>query len=71
MRRWKWIGLAGLAGVATTATVIAVRKRRSWTEHEPAELRALLHERLATSVSAPPGDSEAGATSIQNGYDIP
>lgn len=47
MRAWKLIGLAGIAGVATTAAVVAIRQRRSWTEHDPADLRARLHARLA------------------------
>ena len=50
MRTWKLIGLAGLAGVATTAAIAAkARQRRSWTEHDPSELRARLHERLEAS----------------------
>ena len=53
MRAWKLIGLAGLTGVATTAVVVALRKRRTWTERDPAELRALLHARLAESEPAP------------------
>lgn len=48
MRTWKLIGLAGLAGVATTAAVVgAMRRRRSWTDYNPVELRSRLHDRLA------------------------
>ena len=54
MRAWKLMGLAGLTGVATTAVVVALRKRRTWPDRDPAELRALLHARLAESEAAPP-----------------
>ncbi len=54
VRVWKMIGLAGLFGVATTAAVVAARRRRSWTEQDPAELRARLHDRFAHIESHPP-----------------
>ena len=52
MKLWKIIGLAGVAGVATAAGVTAVRRRRSWTEVSPDDLRTRLHERLAESEAA-------------------
>lgn len=47
---WKLIGLAGMAGVATGA-VIAARRRRSWTELDPEEIRDRLHARLGEAES--------------------
>ncbi|MBT8241505.1 MAG: hypothetical protein KJN63_09790 [Acidimicrobiia bacterium] len=47
MNTWKLIGLAGVAGVATTAAVLARRRRRSWIDPDPEELRTRLHDRLA------------------------
>lgn len=63
---WKVLGLAGLAGVAATAGVVAARKRRSWPELDPDELRAKLHERLeqhdeASSSVDGPSQTEAQA----------
>lgn len=54
MKNWKWklIGLAGIAGVAAVGVAVARRRRRSWTEVEPDELRAALHRRLAEAQSA-------------------
>ena len=51
MRWWKWVGLAGLVGAAAvgTAVVVQQRRRRTWNEYEPEELRDKLHERLAES----------------------
>ena len=51
--RWKWIGLAGVFGVAAVASgvVIAQRRRRTWAEVEPDELRDRLHARLAEAGS--------------------
>lgn len=45
MRMWKLIGLAGIAGVATGA-VIVTRRRRSFAELDPQEIRDRLHARL-------------------------
>jgi hypothetical protein len=44
---WKVVGLAGLAGVAATGVAVArsQRQRRSYT---PEEVRAHLHDRLAS-----------------------
>ena len=47
MKLWKIIGLAGVAGVATAAGVTAVRRRRSWQEVSPDDLRERLHQRFA------------------------
>lgn len=55
MRLWKVMGLAGLAGVAATIVVVN-RRRRQWTEHDPAELRDRLHQRLAESGADGEGD---------------
>ena len=53
MKLWKIIGLAGIAGVATAAGVTAVRRRRSWEEVAPDDLRDRLHQRLADSTAGP------------------
>jgi hypothetical protein len=55
MRWWKTVGLAGLVGVAATGVVIAreERRRRAYT---PDEVRERLHERLAGTPPAEPGD---------------
>ncbi len=45
MTNWKLIGLAGVAGVAV-AGVVATRKKRTWAEKSPEELRDQLHRRL-------------------------
>ncbi|MDH3303157.1 MAG: hypothetical protein OES24_21855 [Acidimicrobiia bacterium] len=49
MNAWKLLGLAGLAGVATATGVVVARRRRTWNEVEPDELREKLHERLRNS----------------------
>lgn len=59
MKAWKWIGLAGVAGVAAAGAVTA-RKRRTWRQADPNELRAKLHERLGQSDA--PTDTNAPAT---------
>ena len=46
--RWKLLGLAGVAGVAATGVVVA-RRRRTANAYDADELRARLHERLATA----------------------
>jgi hypothetical protein len=51
--RWKLIGLAGVAGVAATGAVVAKRRRDARHDVDPDELRAKLHERLATVGSLP------------------
>jgi glutamate dehydrogenase/leucine dehydrogenase len=45
---WKIVGLAGLAGVAAGGVAVAraERKRRAYT---PEEIRARLHERVASA----------------------
>jgi len=50
---WKLVGLAGVAGVAATGAVVAKRRRDARPDVEPDELRARLHERLATVESLP------------------
>ena len=53
MRWWKWIGLAGvLAAVGTGAVVVQRRRKRTWTEYEPDEIRDRLRARLAEAESA-------------------
>lgn len=52
MRLWKLVGLAGLVGVAAAGGVMVVRRRRTWHEPEPDELRDRLHARLAASTTA-------------------
>lgn len=48
MDKWKLLGLAGLIGVAGVAgTTVIARRRRSWDEVEPDDLRNRLHARLA------------------------
>jgi hypothetical protein len=51
-RTWKLLGLAGVAGVAATGVVVA-RRRREHVEYDPDELRAKLHERLASVPRSP------------------
>jgi hypothetical protein len=51
--RWKLIGLAGVAGVAATGAVVAKRRHDARSDVDPDELRARLHERLATVESLP------------------
>lgn len=64
MKSWKWIGLAGVAGVAAAGAVTA-RKRRTWRQADPDELRVKLQERLGqsealtdTTAPATPGGDE-------------
>ncbi len=52
MRLWKLVGLAGLVGVAAAGGVMVARRRRTWHEPEPEELRQRLHDRLASSTAA-------------------
>ncbi len=53
VRWWKVAGLAAFVGVAATGVVIAraERRRRAYT---PEEIRARLHERLASASDTPP-----------------
>lgn len=51
--RWKLLGLAGVAGVAATGAVVAKRRRDARPDIDPDELRARLHDRLATVESLP------------------
>jgi hypothetical protein len=59
---WKLIGVAGLAGVAATGVVVT-RRRRAHRDYDPDELRARLHERLASAGGPPtqcgPSQSES------------
>jgi hypothetical protein len=54
VRLWKWIGIAGLVGVGAVAAGYAVqrRRRRTWREYDPDELRDRLRARLAAAESA-------------------
>jgi hypothetical protein len=45
-RWWKLIGLAGVLGAVAAGAVVVNRRRRTWVEYEPDELRARLHARL-------------------------
>lgn len=49
---WKLIGLAGIAGVTAVGVVVVRRRRRSWNDLSPDELRRTLHERLARADAA-------------------
>ena len=65
--RWKLVGLAGVAGVAATGAVL-VRKHRTQSQYDPAELRARLHTRLSEvrrdgdDRGPPPEEPEASAS---------
>lgn len=56
MKLWKWLGLAGVAGVAATGVVVA-RDQRRRAQVTPDEVRARLHERLASADPEPPAAS--------------
>ncbi len=60
---WKVVGLAGLAGVAATGVAVArsERQRRSYT---PEEVRARLHDRLA-SMEAGAAPAEVGSRQLE------
>ncbi|MEI2702060.1 MAG: hypothetical protein V9E83_06620 [Baekduia sp.] len=45
---WKLLGVAGVAGVAATGVVVARKRRDAEEAVPPDELRARLHERLAS-----------------------
>jgi hypothetical protein len=44
---WKWVGLAGLVGVAAGGVLVA-RDQRRRNSYTPDEIRARLHQRLAS-----------------------
>ncbi|MEM9711906.1 MAG: hypothetical protein AAGA17_06775 [Actinomycetota bacterium] len=53
MRRWKWIGLAGILAVAGTGAVVTQRRRtRTFVDYEPDEIRDRLRARLAEADAA-------------------
>jgi hypothetical protein len=58
VRWWKWIGLAGLVGAAAGAVVVTQRRRRTWREYDPDELRSRLHARLAEARAGDPAVSD-------------
>ncbi len=45
---WKLLGVAGVAGVAASGVVVARKRRDAEEAVPPDELRARLHERLAS-----------------------
>jgi hypothetical protein len=51
---WKLIGVAGVAGVAATGVVVARKRREAAEAVPPDELRARLHDRLASAGAQDP-----------------
>jgi hypothetical protein len=53
MQAWKVVGLAGIVGAAVVGVAAgarsAQRQRREFADHDPDELRAKLHQRLAAA----------------------
>ena len=52
MKLWRVLGVAGLAGVAATGAVLA-RDQRRRAHLTPEQVRAQLHERLASTHDDP------------------
>lgn len=66
---WKLVGLAGLAGLAATGVVVArsERQRRSYT---PEEVRARLHDRLASMEGASATAIGPGPTQLEHPFGL-
>ncbi len=52
MKMWRVLGVAGLAGVAATGAILA-RDQRRRAQLTPEQVRAQLHERLASTRDDP------------------
>ena len=55
----KALGLAGLLGAVAAGAVLVNRRRRTWHEYEPEELRKRLHARLDSRLDAHPTRTDA------------